>query len=227
ADLGLAFDGDGERLNLVAGDGRILWPDRVLMLLARDLLSRQPGSLIVHDACCSPRLTEWIEGLGGQAVRVGAGPVAVEAALAQHAAALAGTSEGHVFCAPDGTLAQDALLAACRLLEVLAADTRDIAEIFAELPVVVNAPPLRLALPDRNPEAVLTKLAEAGGDELRADEHGLVLVERDAWFGVGIDENGQSLWYRVEAADEHAAQRIRQRLAELLQGVDQRLKLTS
>jgi phosphomannomutase/phosphoglucomutase len=225
ADLGLAFDSDGERLNLVAGDGTILWPDRILMLLARDLLTRHPGSVVVHDACCSPHLGAWVTDLGGKVVRVGAGPTAVEWALAEHGARLAGTSEGHVFLAQDWASPQDAVFGACRLLEILAADTRDIAEIFGELPVVVNEPPMLLELPARNPESVLEALAEGGDRALLSDEHGAWMVEKDGWAGVGLSEDGEQLWYRVEGADEHAVHRIRQRLAERLRAADRRLIL--
>jgi phosphomannomutase/phosphoglucomutase len=227
ADLGLAFDADGERMNLVAGDGRILWPERAIMLMARDLLARHPGATVIHDACCSPDLHQHLAALGSASIVTGAGPSAVESAMAEHNAALGGTAEGHLFLASDQGVNRDVLHGACRILEILAADTRDITDIFTEFPEVLNHPAVPLADQNFEPMQLLSDIGRQDGLEYQDEPARASIVAARAWASVGLDENQTGLWFRAQGRDEHAVERVRQQFAEVLAAVDERLSLPS
>jgi phosphomannomutase/phosphoglucomutase len=225
ADLGLAFDADGERMNLVAGDGRILWPERALILIAKNLLTRNPGAAVIHDGCCSPDLHHTVEAMGGRSIMTSAGPAVVESAMAEHSAGLGVTAEGHLFLASDHGQVRDVIHAACRILEVLAADTREITEIFSEFPEVFNHPAARLSAKGRDPAALLGEIARQDGMDYR-EEQGLVsFVSAQAWASLGLDENRTGLWFRAQGKDEHAVERVRKQIAEVLAAVDEELTL--
>ncbi len=225
ADLGLAFDGDGQRVNLVAGNGDILWPDSLLMLLARSLWATQPGAVVVCDALTSSRLQHWAEPLGGSVVRAGPGPVAIEAAAREQGAALAGSFSGQLLLGRDDSLVPDCLHATCRLLEILAADTRSVEQILAELPERVSLPLVRLDPAGLQVWQVLERFCEQAGDGLVRDDYGLVLESADAWAGIVVDEARGHLLVRIEGRDEHAAERLRVRVSGLLADIDPALAL--
>lgn len=226
ADLGLAFDGDGQRLNLVSGSGDLLWPDSVLMLLARDLLARQPASTVVCDALCSTRLVDWVQRLGGVVVKTAAGPNAVAMAMTETGALLGGSFSGHLFIEQDKMPVADSLFTAGRLLEILAADTRPVSEILADLPERFTQPECRLQAAGMTAQQALELLRRQPFDELVVDDDGAVLESADAWAGLALDADGLCVRVRVEGRDEHAAQRMRDRLEELLGRTDPRLTLS-
>ena len=148
ADVGLAFDGDGDRLGVVSNQGEIIWPDRQLMLYAIDVLKRQPGAQIIYDVKCTRHLAGIIEQHGGQPLMWKTGHSLVKAKLCETGAPLAGEMSGHTFFKERWYGFDDALYTAARLLEILAQDSRSCGEIFAALPDSVNTPELKLMLPE-------------------------------------------------------------------------------
>ena len=227
ADLGLAFDGDGDRLVIVGPDNDVLWPDRYAMLLARDLLSRQPGAAVVLDALCSPRLARCVEELGGRAIVSEAGPAGVSSRMRDADALLGVSFSGHVFLAESWNGLDDGLFAACRVLEVLAADTRDVGEILADFPSWISLPAQFVPTRPVGPEKILQQLLDAAdvGDAEVGSQGGFSIDTGDAWGRVCRSADGTGLLVRYEGADESAAQRIGLLLRQLLSAVDERLKL--
>ncbi|MEX0616131.1 MAG: phosphomannomutase/phosphoglucomutase, partial [Methylophaga sp.] len=148
ADIGLAFDGDGDRLGVVLADGEIIWPDRLLMLFAQALLAEYPGEKIFYDVKSTGLLHDVITRAGGQPVMMASGHSLIKKALQENDAKLAGELSGHLFFADRWYGFDDALYAACRLLELLAADPdgRTPVQIFAAQPQRVNTPEIHIAM---------------------------------------------------------------------------------
>ena len=134
ADLGMAFDGDGDRLGVVDSNGKIIWPDRQMMLFAKDVLATRPGSEIIYDVKCTRHLATQITKYGGKPVMWKTGHSFIKAKLKETGAALAGEMSGHIFFNDRWFGFDDALYSAARLIEILSKDLRSTAEVFAQLP---------------------------------------------------------------------------------------------
>ncbi|TVS11771.1 MAG: hypothetical protein EA419_06950, partial [Wenzhouxiangella sp.] len=227
ADLGFAIGGDGDRLVMLGPHGEVYWPDRLLTVLVRDLLDRDPGATVVQDAMCSPRLGRFVESLGGRCVVTDLGPAAVQAALMEKNAALGVTFAGQVFEGGDWSTGGDALFAICRLLEILAADTRDVPDLLAEVPDWFSQPPLFLPTRPSTPEKVLDRLlesADVSGAEV-GNDHGFSIDYGNAWTRICRSADGSGLMVRFEGDDEAAVTRLTELVRHLLLLVDERLKL--
>ncbi|MER3393925.1 MAG: phosphomannomutase/phosphoglucomutase, partial [Microcella pacifica] len=148
ADLGLAFDGDGDRLGVVDGEGNVIWPDRQLMLFARDILARNPGARVIYDVKCSHRLAADITAHGGEPVMTQTGHSLIKARMQETDALLAGDLSGHIFFRDRWYGFDDAIYAAARLLEIIVNSEQSPAELFAALPGGVTTPELRLDMPE-------------------------------------------------------------------------------
>ncbi|MGR8940870.1 MAG: phosphomannomutase/phosphoglucomutase, partial [Gammaproteobacteria bacterium] len=158
ADLGLAFDGDGDRLGVVDSNGKIIWPDRQMMLYAQNVLTARPGSEIIFDVKCSRHLAHQIKKFGGQPVMWKTGHALMKAKLQETGAGLAGEMSGHIFFNDRWFGFDDALYTAARLIEILSEDTRTSAEVFAALPDSINTPELNVALAEGDNFKLLDKL---------------------------------------------------------------------
>lgn len=148
ADLGLAFDGDADRLGLVTDQGEMIWPDRLMMVYAQELLRRVPGSTIVFDVKCSSHLGRVIEAEGGVAKMCPTGHSIVKGIMKAEQAALAGEMSGHLFFKDRWYGFDDALYSACRLLEILSASSLSVSEQFALIPDSVNTPEIKIYVPE-------------------------------------------------------------------------------
>ncbi len=145
AEIGLAFDGDGDRLGVVSKNGSIIYPDRQLMLFAADVLSRQPGADIIYDVKCTRNLSKWIRDHGGKPQMWKTGHSLIKARMKQTGAALAGEMSGHIFFKERWYGFDDGLYAGARLLEFLSRQA-DVNKVFADLPDSVNTPELQIKL---------------------------------------------------------------------------------
>ncbi len=143
-DLGLAFDGDGDRLGVVDNQGRIIWADRQMMLFSADVLQRNPGATILFDIKCSRHLAEYIKEHGGQPLMWKTGHSLVKAKMRETGALLGGEMSGHIFFQERWYGFDDALYAAARLLEILSHDSRPPTLVFADLPDSINTPELNV-----------------------------------------------------------------------------------
>ncbi len=143
-DLGLAFDGDGDRLGVVDGQGRVIWPDRQMILYARGVLAQRPGARIIYDVKCSSHLARAIESAGGEGEMYKTGHSFIKGRMRERDAALGGEMSGHIFFRDRWPGFDDGLYAGARLLELLAADERAPEAVFVELPDSVNTPELTI-----------------------------------------------------------------------------------
>lgn len=228
ADLGLAFDGDGDRLGVVASDGTVIWPDRLMMLYAADLLERNPGATIIYDVKCTGNLARVISEHGGAPLMWKTGHSLIKAKLKETGALLAGEMSGHLFFKERWYGFDDALYAAARLLEVLARDPRSSAQVFAELPDSVNTPELRLETAEGEHFALMERLSAAAdfGPEAKVtDIDGLRVDFADGFGLVRASNTTPCLVLRFEGRDAPALERVQGVFRELLQRVEPGLQL--
>jgi len=159
AEIGLAFDGDGDRLGVVTRSGRIIFPDRQLMLYAKDVLSRNPGAEIIYDVKCTRLLGPWIERHGGRPLIWKTGHSLIKAKLKETGAPLAGEMSGHVFFKERWYGFDDALYCGARLLEILAKE-KNASAALENLPDAPSTPELNWKLAEGEPHALIRKLQE-------------------------------------------------------------------
>ena len=223
-DLGIAFDGDGDRIGLVDATGEIVWADQLMLLLAGEVLAERPGSAIVGDVKCSEALFDGIAALGGRAVMSPSGYVLVRDRMLQEGAPLGGEMSGHIFFADRWPAVDDALYVAVRALRVLARGGRTLREFRERLPAAFATPEIRLPCADERKGAALAAvaaaLAHSGARIDRTD--GLRVVEADGWWLLRASGTEAKLTARCEGRDAAALQRLAARLADALRqaGVD-------
>ncbi|MBB5207505.1 phosphomannomutase/phosphoglucomutase [Chiayiivirga flava] len=210
ADLGIAFDGDGDRLGVVTKAGEIIYPDRVLMLFARDVLGRNPGASVIYDVKCTGHLAGQILRHGGSPIMWKTGHSLIKAKMKETEAELAGEMSGHFFFRERWFGFDDGIYAAARLLEILAADDRDIDEIFAEFPKGVSTPELKVAMEEGEHYAFVDRFrAQAHFDGAKiATIDGIRADWPDGWGLIRCSNTTPSLVLRFDADDAEALQRI-------------------
>ncbi len=218
AEIGLAFDGDGDRLGVVTRDGKIIFPDRQLMLFAADVLSRNPGAEILYDVKCTRNLAPWIRQHGGKASMWKTGHSLIKARMKETGAALAGEMSGHVFFKERWYGFDDGTYAGARLLEILSG-LPDIETAFAGLPDSINTPELQIKLAEGENYAVIDKLRKnARFPDAREiiDIDGLRVEYADG-FGLARSSNTTPvIVLRFEADSTAALQRIQQDFRRVL-----------
>lgn len=221
ADLGVAFDGDGDRLGVVDSNGKIIWPDRQMMVFAADVLSRQPGADIIYDVKCTRHLASQIVKSGGRPLMWKTGHSLMKAKIKETGAMLAGEMSGHIFFKERWYGFDDGIYACARLVEILSGDPRSTAEVFAELPDSLNTPELNVALPEGENFTFIDKLRTiAKFPEARVTEiDGLRVDFVDGWGLVRASNTTPSLVIRFEADNEQALARIQKQFRELMKQV--------
>jgi phosphomannomutase/phosphoglucomutase len=218
ADVGFAFDGDGDRLGVVTRDGKIIYPDRQLMLYAADVLSRNPGATIIYDVKCTRNLGPWISKHGGKPLLWKTGHSLIKAKLKETGAAMAGEMSGHVFFKERWYGFDDALYVGARLLEILAREA-DPSGVLNALPDAISTPELHLHCAEGEHYALIAKLqreAKFPGAENIIDIDGL-RVEYPDGFGLMRASNTTPLIVlRFEADTQAALARIQARFRDVL-----------
>ena len=219
AELGLAFDGDGDRLGVVTKDGEIIFADRQLMLLAKDVLSRHPGAEIIYDVKSTRLLAPWIERYGGRPLIWKTGHSLIKAKLKETGALLAGEMSGHTFFRERWYGFDDALYGGARLLEVLSREADPSAALKA-LPNAPSTPELHWALAEGEPHALVEKLQAAKpfpGAERVLTIDGVRAEYRDG-FGLARASNTTPvIVLRFEADNAAALERIKKEFRAALQ----------
>ncbi|MEQ5835688.1 phosphomannomutase/phosphoglucomutase [Marinobacter sp. NFXS9] len=211
ADIGLAFDGDGDRLGVVTNTGKIIWPDRLLMLFARDVVSRNPGSDILYDVKCTRRLASVINEAGGRPIMWKTGHSLMKAKMKETGALLAGEMSGHIFFKERWLGFDDGLYAAARLLEILGVEDRDSDDVFAEFPEDISTPELNVTVTDENKFAIVDKLSAEGdfGDGSVSNIDGVRVDYPDGWGLCRASNTTPVLVLRFEAESDEALDRIK------------------
>lgn len=213
AELGLAFDGDGDRLGVVTRDGQIIYPDRQLMLFAADVLSRVPGGEIIYDVKCSRNLAIWIRDHGGIPTMWNTGHALIKAKLRETGAPLAGEMSGHVFFKERWFGFDDGLYTAARLLEILSRHA-DPSAVLLALPDSISTPELNIPMNEGEPFELVRRLREDGdfGDAVDVVTIDGVRVEYQDGFGLARASNTTPVVVlRFEGDNEAALERIKQR----------------
>ena len=213
-DLGIAFDGDGDRIGVVDGTGAIVWPDQLLLLLAQDQLGRTPDAPVVFDVKSSAVLANGIAAAGGRPIMAPSGYVLIRAAMLRERAPLAGETSGHIFYADDWYGTDCALHVAVRLLAALA--RTPLADFCASLPRTVVTPDLRLPCPDADKARILDAVAESLGDAPVDRTDGLRVARPGGWWLLRASGTEPKLTARIEAMDERALARLADDLAARL-----------
>jgi phosphomannomutase/phosphoglucomutase len=209
-ELGLAFDGDGDRLGVVAKDGRTIYADRQLMLFAADMLTRRPGATVIYDVKSTRNLKPWIEQHGGKPLLWKTGHSLIKAKMKETGAELAGEMSGHTFFKERWYGFDDGLYAGARLLEILSRDADSSAALHA-IPDSLSTPELNIACADASPHALIDKLAATASfpgavDVIRIDG---LRVEYPDGFGLARASNTTPvIVLRFEADDAAALARI-------------------
>ena len=216
-DLGLAFDGDGDRIGAIDGQGRILWGDQLMVLLAADVLKTQPGATVIADVKASQTLFDEVARMGGAPLMWKTGHSLVKAKMAETGAPLAGEMSGHIFFA-DNFGYDDGLYAAVRLLGYLASQPKSLAELRDGLPQPLNTPELRFPCSDTRKfgvvEEVRDRLRKSGADIIDVD--GLRVSTDDGWWLLRASNTQDVLVARCEANDEPGLARLRDVLVDQL-----------
>jgi len=227
ADLGIAFDGDGDRLGVVTKSGKYIFPDRLLMLFAADVLERNPGAVIVYDVKCTGRLPTHILRHGGSPLMWKTGHSLIKAKMRETEAELAGEMSGHFFFAERWFGFDDGIYAAARLLEILDAGGMSPEELFATLPDGISTPELKVEAPEGEPHAFVDRfklVAKFEGARLSTLD-GLRVDWPDGWGLVRASNTTPILVMRFDADTNAAMARIQQAFREQLLLVQPDLKL--
>ncbi len=227
ADLGIAFDGDGDRLGVVDSSGKIIWTDRVMMLLASDVLSRNFGAEVLFDVKCSRYLADVIKQNQGIPVMWKTGHSLMKAKMRETGALLGGEGSGHVYIKERWNGFDDAIYAAARVLELIARDTRTSADIFAGFPEGFSSQEINLPVPDK----VKFKLIDALSNKVTFEGANINSIDgiraefEQGWFLIRASNTTPSVVVKFEADNEAALERMKNVLKEQLNIVAPKLKV--
>ena len=222
ADVGLAFDGDADRLGIVTDLGQIVWPDRAMMLFSRDLIARNPGAKVVFDVKCSRHLPALVRACGGEPIMWKTGHSHIKAKLREVGALLGGEFSGHICFAERWFGFDDAIYSAARLVEILAADERPVREVFAEFPCGLATPEIKVPTTETRKFEIVEQLAAGPylGDGEVNDIDGLRVDYPDGWGLVRPSNTSPVLSLRFEADDAAALARIQGTFDSALKAID-------
>ena len=222
ADFGIAFDGDGDRIGVVDGKGRILWGDQLMIILAEDVLKAHPGATIIADVKASQVLYDEIARMGGAPLMWRTGHSLIKTKMAETGAPLAGEMSGHIFFADKYYGYDDALYAAVRLMGIVARSAETITQVRDRLPTVLNTPELRFPCSETRKfqviEEVKARLEAAGADVSAID--GVRVNTADGWWLLRASNTQDVLVARCEAKDEAGLGRLKEILAQQLKASD-------
>jgi phosphomannomutase/phosphoglucomutase len=227
ADMGLAFDGDGDRLGVVTNEGEVIWPDRQLMLFAKAILAYKPGAKIIYDVKCSNHLASMIKAWGGEPIMWKTGHSFIKAKLGETQAALAGEMSGHIFFKDGWYGFDDAIYAGARLLQIIASDVRNVSDIFNDIPNSINTPELKIYVDEDKKFSLMDTLIQSAtfNDAEKITIDGLRVNFKDGWGLVRPSNTTPCLVLRFEAETEKALRRIQEAFRELLLSIQSDLVL--
>ena len=227
ADLGLAFDGDGDRVGVVTNTGTIVYPDRLLMLFAKDVVSRNPGADIIFDVKCTRRLTPLISGYGGRPVMWKTGHSLIKKKMKETGALLAGEMSGHIFFKERWFGFDDGIYSAARLLEILSQDKRDAEHVFSAFPNDICTPEINITVTDESKFSIVAALQRDGqwGDANLTTLDGVRVDYPKGWGLVRASNTTPVLVLRFEAETEEELKRIQEVFRGQLNSLAPQVKL--
>lgn len=209
-DLGVGFDGDGDRIGVVDESGNLIYGDQLMIIFSREILSRKPGATFISEVKCSKTMYDDIKAHGGNAIMWKTGHSLIKKKMKEESAALAGEMSGHMFFADRYFGYDDATYAACRLLEILSATGKPISGLLSDIPKTYNTPEIRVDCPDDLKFSVVEKLTRQFQTKYDViDIDGARIVFEDGWGLVRASNTQPALVLRFEALSEKRLDDIR------------------
>ena len=200
AEFGIGFDGDADRIGIVDEKGNMLWGDQLLMLFARDILKRNPGATVVGEVKCSQNLFKDIEKHGGTAVMSAAGHSLIKKKMQETNALLAGEMSGHICFADSYYGFDDAIYAACRILQIVASSNEKVSEMLLDVPKTAVTPEIRVACPDDRKFEIVRELTESFSNKYDIIDIDGVRVNFDkGWALIRASNTQPVIVFRFEA----------------------------
>ena len=228
ADIGLAFDGDGDRLGVITPSGRMIYPDHLMMAFAEDMLERNPGAKVIFDVKCTGNLARVIDEAGGEPEMWRTGHSLIKARMKETGALLAGEMSGHIFFKERWYGFDDGLYGAARLLEILSRQTLDADAFFDRYPQDLGTPEINITVTDETKFDLVRRLARKGdfGDEgVKTTLDGIRVDYPDGWGLCRASNTTPVLVLRFEGKTQAALDRIRAQFAAALSQVAPELDL--
>ena len=227
-DCGLAYDGDGDRMVVIDNNGKIVWPDRLLMLFAKYALEQSPGGTVVYDVKCSSAMDAWIKKHGGKPLMWKTGHSLIRSKMSEVEAVLAGELSGHIFWREWHGF-DDAIYSSCRLIQILAQSGQKLSELFNDIPGGHASPEYRIAMQDDAQartivEQVQRRCALSYPAKI-VDIDGLRFEYKDRWGLIRPSNTSAVLVCRFEGDDEQKLAAIQKEIAGLLQQADANLEI--
>jgi phosphomannomutase / phosphoglucomutase len=218
ADLGIAFDGDSDRIGTVDEHGNVIYGDMLMLIYAREILERKPGATFVGEVKCSQVMYDELDRLGGNAIMYKTGHSLIKAKMKEERAELAGEMSGHMFFGDRYRGYDDALYAACRLIEIVAKSGRPLSAQLAGLPNMVSTPEIRIDCPDEMKFDLVRRVA--GNLKARyktIDIDGVRVIFPQGWGLLRASNTQPVLVMRFEAANEHLLKQYQSEVEEILE----------
>jgi phosphomannomutase/phosphoglucomutase len=227
ADLGLAFDGDGDRLGVVTATGHVILPDMLLMLFAKDIVSRNPGADVVFDVKSTRRLNALISSHGGRPVMWKSGHSHIKNKMVETGALLGGELSGHIFFKERWFGFDDGMYSAARLLEIMSIRDQDLDSIFNSFPPAASTPEILLPVPEERKFSIIARLTEQGewGNGKVTTIDGVRVDFAKGWGLVRASNTSAALTLRFEADDSESLATVQNVFRQQLQAVDKTLSL--
>ncbi len=217
-DLGIGYDGDGDRIGVVDEKGNIVFGDKLMILYAREILARKPGATFISEVKCSKVMYDDIEKHGGRAIMWKTGHSLIKSKMKAENAALAGEMSGHMFFADRYLGFDDAIYASCRLLEILAKTGKRISELLADVPKTCTTPEIRMDCPDEKKFGIVKKVTEYFRERYPViDIDGVRVLFDDGWGLVRASNTQPALVLRFEALSEKRLSEIRNLVEKVLE----------
>ena len=227
ADLGIALDGDGDRLGVVDNLGNIIFPDQYMALIAEEILKENFGRKIIFDVKCSSKLKESIENSGGTPIMARTGHSFIKKEIIKHDAVLGGEMSGHIFFNDDWYGFDDGIYSALRLIEIIADFEESSSDIFNKFPQLVNTPELTLATTDERKFEIIERLKNEfefnGYEKVLID--GIRLENQVSWGLARASNTTPSLVFRFEGETEDALLKIVEVFQKALSSIDDKLEI--
>jgi phosphomannomutase/phosphoglucomutase len=216
-DVGVAYDGDCDRIGVIDNQGQVVFGDRLMIIFARDILSKQPGAIFISEVKCSKTLYDDIEKRGGKAIMWKTGHSLIKKKMKEVGAALAGEMSGHVFFADRYFGYDDAIYASCRLLEILDRSGKTVAELLDGIPATVVTPEIRVDCPDEVKFSLVEKAKEHFSQRYPIiDVDGVRVLFDHGWGLLRASNTQPALVLRFEAETEKQLKEYQQIVEEIV-----------
>lgn len=227
ADLGIALDGDGDRLVVVTPKGEIIWPDRLLMLFAKDIVSGNPGADVIFDVKSTRELNSLVSSYGGRPIMWKTGHSNMKTKMQETGALIGGEMSGHIFFKDRWYGFDDGMYAAARLLEIMTLRDQDIDSLFASFPSLPSTPEIKISVSEENKFTIIDKLKESARfeDAQINPLDGLRVEFPEGWGLVRASNTSPALTLRFEAETEEQLQQIQALFKRELLKVDSSLDI--